>query len=362
MLMKKRVLIVITTAFVPAGGLTGVVMNYYRKIDKRDILIDIASTNKAPITLTEEIKLYGSHYYCLNRRSFILSYFFKLYKLCKNYDIIHVNGNSATTFIELLAAKLAGIKIRINHNHTSIPYHRKTSNMVYPFFKNLVTERIACSDLAGKWLYRDGDFFILKNAVDVDKYQYNKETRKIVRGALGIKDDCCILGHVGKIYKPKNHSYLVRIFAEFFKHAPNSKLLLVGDGVMRAEIEELVSKLRLREHVIFAGLRMDIPDMLQAMDFFVFPSIWEGMPLSVLEALSSGLTCVISDHITKDVMIGPHIHSLQIESDPVLWADFMLSYHLPLRQNACSESTNAITEAGFNIKTEARKLMELYMK
>ena len=194
----------------------------------------------------------------------------------------------------------------------------------------------------------------------MERYQYRPEIRGKVRKNFGIDDDCTVLGHVGKIYKPKNHPYLIRVFAEYHKLNPNSKLLLVGDGVMRQEVEQLVDELDIREYVIFAGLRTDIPEMLQAMDYFVFPSIWEGMPLSVLEALSSGLTCIISDHITKDVMIGFNIHSLQIEVEPKVWAEYIVEYNLPIRENAYKISAEAITKAGYNIKTEAERLRELY--
>lgn len=355
-------LIVITTAYLPTGGLAGVVMNYYRRIDKNNLQIDIASTNEAPDVLVNELAQNGSRYYCLGKRSHVLNYIFHLYKLCKGYDVIHVNGNSATTVIEHLAAKMAGVKKRINHNHTSIPDHKTTSDILYPLFNKLVTDKVACSDLAGNWLYGAGNYLLLRNAVDVEKYKYSQEKRQDVRKRFGIRDGCTVLGHVGKIYKPKNHPYLIRIFAEYRKLNPNSKLLLVGDGVMRQEVETLVDELDLSRFVIFAGLRTDIPEMLQAIDYFVFPSIWEGMPLSVLEALSSGTTCIISDHITKDVMIGSHIHSMAIEKEPMEWAKYISEYQLPIRMDACNESANAITEAGYNIKTEAGKLREIYLK
>lgn len=358
--MKKRIIIVISTAFVPTGGLAGVVMNYYRRIDKTGLQIDIASTNEAPAVLTEELIKYGGHYYCLGKRANVLAYFLNLYKLCKGYDILHVNGNSATTVIEHLAAKLAGVKRRINHNHNSICNHKIMSNMAYPLFNKLVTDRVACSDLAGNWLYGEGNFVILKNAIDIVKYQYNHDVRKKTRKIFSIEDGCIVLGHVGKINKQKNHLYLIRIFAEYKKLNQNSKLLLVGDGDMRLMAEDLVDKLCLSDSVIFAGLRTDIPELLQIMDFFVFPSLWEGLPLSVLEALSSGLPCIISDHITRSIMIGPNIHSLQIESEPKVWANFIANYNLTSREKTCIVAAESITEAGYNIRNETENLEEMY--
>lgn len=357
----RKVLIVITTAYVPTGGLAGVVMNYYRKIDKSDLKIDIASTNEAPDVLVNELAQTGSRYYCLGKRSHVLTYFCRLYKLCKGYDVIHVNGNSATTVIEHLAASMAGVKVRINHNHTSIPDHKKTSGFLSPLFHHLYTIPVACSDLAGGWLYGKRAFTILHNAVDVAKYHYDEGRRELLRSEFGIKKDCLVMGHLGKIYKPKNHPYLIRVFNEFQKLVPNSKLFLVGDGVMRQEVEKLVDEFGLREKVIFAGLRTDVPDMLQVMDCFVFPSIWEGMPLSLLEAASSGLLCFISDSITKDVQIGPNIQALSIKDEPVVWANY-INEHLPKesREVICSQNAKLISEAGFNIKTATRVLEKIY--
>lgn len=358
----RKILIIITTGFVPTGGLTSVMMNYYRNIDRNQLIIDFASTNEAPSVLTKELDANGSKYFQLPQRKYIPKYFNVLKKLCKDYDVIHVNGNSATTVIELLAAKVSGVQRRINHNHTSIPDNPRISGMLHPLFCRLYTDAVACSDLAGKWLYNDGKFLVLRNAVDVEKYRFNEEKRSAVRKFFGISDDCTVIGHLGKIYKPKNHPYLIRVYKEYYQINPNSRLFLVGDGVMRQEVESLVDELEIRDHVIFAGLRTDVPDMLQVMDYFVFPSIWEGMPLSVLEALSSGLTCIISDHITKDVMIGPNIHALQIESNPKVWADYIANINLPSRDIVYHQNSEALTEAGFNLKTEASKLRELYLR
>jgi glycosyltransferase involved in cell wall biosynthesis len=358
----RKILIVITTAYVPTGGLAGVVMNYYRNVDRTGLQIDIASTNADSGVLTNELDRCGSKYFCLGKRSHVLSYFFRLYRLCKGYDVIHVNGNSATTVIDHLAAKMAGIKTRINHNHTSLPDHRTTSDILSPLFHCLYTIPVACSDLAGVWLYGNRPYTILHNAVDVAKYHYDETKRKKLRSDFGIPDNCLVMGHLGKIYKPKNHPYLVKVFYEFHKINPDSILFLVGDGVMRQEIEDLVNKLGLKEKVIFAGLRTDVPDMLHVMDCFVFPSIWEGLPLSVFEALSSGLPCFISDHITKEVMVSPYIHALSIDDTPASWAEYVTK-HLPSqsREEVCRTNSDCITNAGYNIVTEAGKLRAIYI-
>ena len=196
-----------------------------------------------------------------------------------------------------------------------------------------------------------------------DDFVYDESKRVQLRSGFGIKEDCVVMGHLGKIYKPKNHPYLIRVFNEFQKLVPNSVLFLVGDGVMRQEVESLVDKLELREKVIFAGLRTDVPDMLQVIDCFVFPSIWEGLPLSVFEAMSSGLPCFISDHITKEVMVSPYIHALSIDDTPASWAVYIKA-HMPAesRENVCRTNGECITKAGYNIVTEAGQLRDIYLR
>lgn len=359
----KKVLIVITTGFRSTGGLTTVMMNYYHAMNKDDLQIDFASFNVLPDDLRIKLEPCNSLYYFLGTRKNVFKYFYRLYKVCREYDVVHINGNSATTIIEHLAAKMAGVKVRINHNHTSIPDHKTISDIVSPLFHQLYTKPVACSDLAGGWLYGKRKFTILHNAVDVAKYHYEEGRREQLRTEFGINKDCFVLGHLGKIYKPKNHPYLIRIFNEFQRLVPNSVLFLVGDGVMRQEVENLVDELGLREKVIFAGLRTDVPDMLQVMDCFVFPSIWEGLPLSVFEAMSSGLPCFISDHITKEVMVSPYVYSLSIDDKPSLWAEFVKT-HMPEenRIDVCRVNADCITKAGYNIVTEACKLRDIYFQ
>ena len=282
--MNRKILIVITTAFVPTGGLATVMMNYYRKIDKGGLQIDFASTNEAPAVLTDELAKQKSHYYCLGKRSHILLYFTRLYKLCKEYDVIHINGNSATTTIELISAYLAGVKTRINHNHTAKTEHKIIHNIMQPIFKRLYTQGLACSENAGTWLFGKEKFLVLKNAIDTEKYRYSQYLREKYRKELNISEKTMVVGHVGKIYGPKNHKKLVSIFYEYQKTHEFSKLLIVGDGVLRTEIEKQVNELDISDKVIITGIRTDTPGFLSAMDVFIFPSVYEGLGLAVIEA------------------------------------------------------------------------------
>lgn len=357
-----RVLVVITTAFVPHGGLTTVMMNYYRKIDDDCIKFDFASTNDPPESLLEEIRKRGCEYYKLpSRKKHTVGYFLALRRLCRSYDIVHVHGNSATTLVEHLAAKLAGVPKRIAHNHTSMTNHPVLNKLMRPFFKSLYTDAVACSGKAGQWLFGMNKFKIYKNAIDVKRFVFNNEVRKKIRNQIGADDDCIVLGHIGKLYKPKNHSFLIDVFCEFHKMRENSKLFLVGGGELEQEIREKVESLNLKDCVIFMGMRSDIPDMLCVMDAFVFPSLWEGLPLSVLEALASGLPVFLSDTISSEVYVSKQCYPLSLSNGAKKWAEFINGNILKSnRSKLVEENWTLLTEAGYNIETEATKLLNLY--
>jgi len=357
----KRIIVIITTAFVRTGGLTSVMMNYWRAMDKTGLSFDFASTNKVDELLNEEITKEGSHYYQLPPRKYVLSYFNALRKLCKGYDVAHVHANSATSVIELMAAKMAGVPKRIHHNHTSKTQHPILNKFLYPFFKLSYTDAVACSDAAGEWLFGKGKYTVLPNAIDVDKFKYNPEERKRVRDELGIKEDEFVVGHIGKFMDAKNHEFLIKVFAKYHSKNPKSRLLLVGDGEWRPKIENWVKESGCADAIILAGLRSDIPAIVQAFDVFVFPSVYEGLPLTTLEAQASGLPCVISSNVTKDVCIGRDVLMKNLADGVESWAEAISSYDCTLsREERCIINEERITNAHFNIDYAANELKRIY--
>lgn len=359
----KRILIVFTTGFVPYGGLTSVMMNYYRAIDKKCLHFDFACTNTPPQSLLDEISLYGSTYKKLPPRKNIFKYFFCLKKLCKNYDIIHVHGNSSTSVLELQAAKLAGVKKRIVHNHNSVTEHGIINKLLHPFFVKSYTTAVACSKIAGDWLFGENQFLVLRNAIDIDKYIPKLEYRTLYRSQLGITEDEIVIGHVGKMVVQKNHKFILSVFSEYHKKNRNSKLLLVGGGIEEEKIKKSVKLLNLQDCVVFAGLRTDIPELLSTMDIFLFPSLWEGLPLAAIEAQSSGLPVLLSDVISKEVLISENCFSLSLSKDAANWAKFIYEcVDITQRDKFVNFNKHSLTEAGYNIKVASKSLLKLYMK
>lgn len=362
-----RVLVVITTAFVPYGGLASVMMNLYRAIDKTRFHIDFASTNEElESKLASELEMNGSKYYGLgNRKKRLFTYSRKLNDVLKagNYDVIHVNSNSATAALELWIAKKNGIQKRIVHNHTSICDHKLLNHLMRPFFDLFYTDAIACSNKAGEWLFEKNHFYVLNNGIDAEHYRYDERKRKEIRNKYAIKDNTVVIGHLGKIYKPKNHLYLVDVFDEYHKKNPDSCLLLVGDGEMRGIIEERVSQRGLDKEVIFAGMQRKTDAYLAAMDMFVFPSLWEGMPLSVIEAQASGLFCLISNTIDAGTMVTNNVRALDLLDGAERWSQRLYDFgkdKVESRVIISLEAISRIKENGYDSEANAKELEHIY--
>lgn len=359
----KNVLVVFTTGFVPYGGLTTVMMNYYRVLDKSEIHIDFACTNQPPQTLLDEISQFGSTYYRLpSRTKKMFSYYISLQSLCKKYEVIHVHGNSSTSLIELSAAKKAGIAHRIIHNHNSLTGHKIINAILHPFFVKSYTCAVACSEKAGDWLYGKGQFVVLRNAINVDRF-IPKETERIkYRKQFNIDENDFVIGHVGKMVEQKNHKFLLDIFSQFHKMNPVSKLLLVGSGMLEQNIRIRSEQLGISDSIIFAGLRTDIPEMMSVMDVFLFPSLWEGLPLSALEAQASGLPIFVSDVISSEVIISENCYIKSLDDTPDSWARYIQEKaNVSDRLSTVERNKESLTKAGYNIQTEADNLMKLYL-
>lgn len=182
----------------------------------------------------------------------------------------------------------------------------------------------SCSSEAGKWLYgkraiKSSKYRFVPNAIDVNQFSFSLTDRNRVRTQYGIASEK-IIGHVGGFETPKNHTFIIDCFSHFLSIQPNAKLMLVGDGTYENEIKELVKKIGIEESVLFVGLQADVGPYLSAMDIFLFPSLWEGLPVSVVEAQASGLKCLLSDVITHDVELTDLLSYMSLSDGPENWA------------------------------------------
>ena len=356
----KKILIVITTSFVPFGGLTTVVMNYYRALDKKGLKIDFASTNEAPTSLKKELEENGSKYYCLGRRRNIFSYINRLDKLLVNYDVIHVHGNSATMYLELFPAKKRHVQMRIAHVHTTQTQHPLINKIIYPIFRKSYNKAIAVSVDSGEWLFKK-NYTILNNAIDVRRYSFSEERRTITRNNLGISLDCFVVGNVGKINAPKNQKYLLGVLKQLKKRINNCKLLIVGGGELEYELRKMSTTYGIEKDVIFTGMVDDASNYLQAFDFFAFPSIFEGLGLALIEAQASGLKCIISDKVPNEAIVSDLVKVAQIDNNFNEWSNYIANNQHYDRKSNSLRAIESIKEHGYYIKNEANKLKEIYM-
>lgn len=359
----KRILIVIATEFVEYGGLTSVMLNYYRNINNVDYLIDFASTNICSDKLEIELKKRGSKYFCLGNRKKVISYMYNLYEVLKNgeYSIIHVNGNSSTMIFEMIPSILCHIKKRIVHVHTIKSNYSYLNVILNPFFKLTYTDAIAVSNKSGDWLYGKGNYKIFNNAIDLKKYQYNEDVRKELRKKLGLESKY-VIGNVGKFNSPKNHEYLIDVFYKIKKKKNNAFLLIIGDGPLFEVLQKKCESLNIMNDVKFTGMVTNVNEYYQAMDVFVFPSLYEGFGLVTVEAQSSGLTVICSTNVPKETQLTNNIKYISLNDSQENWIKEILAddKNVDNRQDVSKQAIIDITKKGYNIKNEATKLDQFY--
>lgn len=189
----------------------------------------------------------------------------------------------------------------------------------------LAPSRLAAEFTFGKAEVEAGKVNFIHNGVDLNVYKYDEENRRKVRREFGIADEQFIVGHIGRFNQQKNHKFLIDVFAEVLKQKPNALLMLVGDGEKKSEIKEQIKALGIEKSVIFTGIRSDVPALLSAMDVFVFPSFYEGMPNTVIEAQATGLLCVIADTITEEAGVTDCVHFMSLSDSAEVWADKALA-------------------------------------
>lgn len=279
---------------------------------------------------------------------------------------VHVHAPNMA-LLHFVCAKFFKIRIRILHSHSTRYSESKVKgiiNAVLVFFsKFFVTHKVACGKDAAQFFFgkhHEKDVFIFHNAIDTRLYTYNEEIRNKMREELHLKYSF-VYGHVGNFYEVKNHSFLIDVFAAIKKQQPSAKLLLVGRGPLQKTIEEKVSVLGLQENVLFLGYRKDVRDLLMAMDIFLFPSLFEGFPVSLVEAQCTGLPCLISNTITSEVSITNLIKFLPIgQKNIVKWEETAIA--LSSKKDERKSYSMKVQNMGYNLKHEIESLDKYYVE
>lgn len=344
------------------AGLETMLMNYYRNIDRTKIQFDFLTHRPQKSDYDDEIIAMGGKVYYAPRLyphnyPAYFKYMEKFFEEHPEYQIVHSHIDSMS-YLPLRAAKKAGIPVRIAHSHnTSIDKDFKY--ILKQFFRSRITSvashYCACGKEAGEFLFKGKDVTVIPNAIEVDRFLFNREMRKNKREELGLKDEF-VLGHVGRLSYQKNHKFLIEIFSEVHKKNKNTVLLLIGVGEKEQEIKEQIRTLGLDNAVRFLGSRSDVNELYQAMDVFVMPSFFEGIPVTGVEAQFAELPCIFSTKVPEEVCFTDKCQFLELEESIERWAQVILSIDSNVRVEENITAENSL----YNIKNAKSILLEYY--
>lgn len=357
-----RVLHIVT--YMGRGGLETMIMNYYRHIDRNNVQFDFLVHRDFEADYDKEIQTLGGRIYHVSRLiPWSKSYRGELKKFFREhseYRIVHVHQDCLSA-VALQCARECGVPVRIAHSHSS-SQDKNLKYLIKLYYRKRIpiyaTELFACGSQAGEWMFRGAPYQIIHNAVEAERYAFSEARRARMRIDLQIAPDAFVVGHVGRFNTVKNHHFLLNVFSQVKKLRSGAVLLLVGDGPLRPQIEAEAEALGLKHSVMFTGVRSDVPDLLQAMDVFAFPSLYEGFPVTLIEAQAAGLPCLISDSIPDECDITKLIVRLSLRTTVSEWADTLLRLCKLKRENM----SKLIEAAGFDIIRNAQWLENYYQE
>lgn len=349
------------------GGIESFLMNVFRNIDREKFDFTFLYSKKCICEYDDEILSLGGHIIYmpqLEKQSVIK--IIKSFKKRENYlktiigyDVIQIHGSNAFAIYYRAKNLLKNNKIVMTHSHSSTSKNK----LIHYLFRSKLSHqkivKLACSEFAAKWMYGKEykDSITIKNAIITKMFAYNEAWRDEIRESLNLKDEF-VIGNVGRLTKLKNHSFILKVFFEVLKIKPNSKLLLVGRGELEEKIKQNINDMGIGEKVIFTGVRNDVNKLLSAMDVFLLPSFYEGLPVSAIEAKASGLKCFLSDKITPELSVFDDIKYISLQKSSTYWAKSILDVGEYNRDNKQKE----IDENGYDIKTMVKSLEQLYIE
>ena len=353
-----------------SGGIEAFLMNVYRHIDRERLQFDFMVHRPDKGLYEDEITSYGGKIYRTPKFHPLKMHAFRtsiedIIRSHPEYKVIHCH--TELNLWPLRYAHRLGVPVRIAHRHNA----KTIVNLKYFFFlyeqmflKRHCTDMFMCSTPAGEWAYgkkavQSGQVKMINNGIETDRFHFDEAVRAECRRELGLTDEIAV-GHVGRFDVPKNHSYLIDIFKIMHEKDPKTVLLLVGaeQGPIRNNMIKKVHDLGLDDCVKFLGVRTDVNRIYQAMDIFVFPSLWEGLPLTGVEAQTAGLPVLMSDVITDEAVLVPTVKKKALDDGAESWADAALELYAGHQRR---DYAPEVKKAGFDIQTTADWLQEFYI-
>lgn len=368
------------------GGAESRIMDLYKKIDREKVTFDFlvhmdaklykkairegkdATFYRTPEYYDAQIKELGGQIYALPRfRVYnILSYKKAVRRFfLEHQDIDVVHGHmTSTAAIYLPIAKKCGVKATVAHARSAgvdAGIKGKITGYLRKDLWKKADYLFACSKLAADAVFNFHEARFVPNAIDTEKFVFDDDIRRTIREEIGISENTLLCGHVGRFHYAKNHEYLLHIFAKLVEKNPDSKLLLLGEGPGMEAQKLLATQLKIQDKVLFLGNKSNPQAYYHAMDIFVFPSRYEGLPGTVIEAQASGLPCLISDAIAKETAATDLVHWESIEKDPSVWAEEIMTL-IKAGNNNRSEGVRKIKEAGFDSLMQAENMQKFYFE
>lgn len=357
-------ILMVNTVATEKNGITNVIMNIVSNINDEGVKVDLISINKPATLYYDILEQHGGKIFVLNRsRKKILMYVQELKRIIKkeSYDVIHVHGNSHTVILELLAAKLAGCTVRIAHAHNTTCRSHLSHLLFTPFFNFLCTHRLACGQDAGRFMHGRHEFVVVNNGVDTKRFSFCPEARQKIRVQYGVQDKI-VIGHVGMFNVAKNQLFLLEVLKSLLSRNEQYCLMLLGEGERLQAVEHKAIQLGIRDSVFFVGGTDNVPEYLSAMDFIMMPSLFEGLPLTLIEEQASGLICLVSDRIAKEADKTGNLLFLPLENGPEAWVETVEKLNLTTcRINNSKVAIQKIKACGYSIENEAQKLKQYYV-
>ncbi len=370
--MEKPIRVLHVLGTTNLGGAESRIMDLYRHIDREKIQFDFLIHTTKEGFFDQEIKQLGGKIYRLP--SFRVYNYFAYKKACRDFFAEHgefqvVQGHmTSTASIYLPIAKKTGIPMTIAHARSAGVDKGIKGWITKLLRKNLYCKcdyMFSCSDLASRAVFGDeqynaGKVVFVPNAVDTKDFAADEHMRAKIRKEYGLEDSF-VIGHVGRFHYAKNHEFVLDVFAEFCKQNNHAKLFLLGDGPRKKEMEEKAKELGISQQVIFAGNQNPVAPYYQAMDAFLFPSRFEGMPGTVVEAQAAGLPCLIADTITAQVKVTDLVTFLSLKQDVVLWAEQLKQIVLDGERQKSRETEVDLTSTNYDVNCQVKRYEQFYL-
>lgn len=345
------------------GGIETFLMNVLKKIDKEKYEFTFLTYRNENFDYEDEIIENNGKIIRISNPKKVspLRHYKELISILKKekYNIVHCHTYFDSAIV-MMAAKKCGVPIRITHSHTTLgsmkvgPFRRLKWIIGKVMIKRYSTNLVACSKEAGKALFDQERFLVIPNGIDFDRFQYNKALRKKYRAKFEINKDTVVVGHVGRLDEAKNHSFLLDIFKEYLKINSNALLVLIGSGEKENEIISKINQLDISKNVRMLGNQMNVNELINIFDVFVFPSIYEGLPLSVLEVQANGLPSIISDRISKEVAVSDCIKYMSLSDSKEDWAKM-----IDIKKDRL-DTLKVMKKSIYSIDVSMKMLLDLY--